>query len=176
VIATGQLAYSSWNAMQRLGERDQATCAGNDFALIQIPAADAAKTNPSVPAWGGPTGLNTHGTAPGQRVLGYGNSSLRLGLSPLSPQDGTVEPSAPDDGGWVHRYSSMRPGIPGDSGSAILDDHGEALGTVSTLAFSIPLVNTCGDLNRELRYASEHSGIPGLRLVLGDAPFSGPTS
>lgn len=176
VIATGQLAYSSWNTMQQVGEKDQSTCTGNDFALVQIAGADAGKINPSVPAWGGPTGLNTHGATAGQRVLGYGNSSLRLGLSPLSPQLGTVEQAAPDDGPWVHRYVAPRPGIPGDSGSAILDDQGEALGTVSTLAFSIPLVNTCGDLNNELHYAREHSGISGLRLVLGDVPFSGPAS
>ncbi|MDQ5894595.1 MAG: hypothetical protein QG596_856 [Actinomycetota bacterium] len=53
----GTLVYSSWNTMQAKGESDAATCAFNDFALIRIDPSDVGKVNPSVPGFGGPTGL-----------------------------------------------------------------------------------------------------------------------
>ena len=73
-----------------------------------------------------------------------------------------------DDGyGWTGA------GAPGDSGSGFLDGDGRAFGTLSTVAVA-PLAgsNGLGDLKRELRYAREHSGIAGLRLVRGTEPFS----
>src|SRR3954466_4616870 len=72
----GTLAYSSWATMQANGEKDADTCAYNDIGLIKLDPADAAKTNPSIPFWGGPTGM-TDTTAQGDKVLSYGNSSLR---------------------------------------------------------------------------------------------------
>ncbi|HEX7739755.1 MAG TPA: hypothetical protein VF426_08925, partial [Marmoricola sp.] len=63
------------------------------------------------------------------------------------------------------------PGIPGDSGSGYLDSAGEAVGTLSTLRMSFPMVNAIGDLRHELRYARAHSGIRGLRLELGTVHF-----
>jgi hypothetical protein len=87
---------------------------------------------------------------------------------------GTGEPEGADDpadGGWAHRHTAPTPGVPGDSGSAFLDSHGRALGTLSTIALSLPAVNAVGDLNYELAYARAHSGITGLRLVLGTQPF-----
>src|SRR5919206_1730649 len=82
----GTLAYSSWATMQANGESDPDTCQYNDISLIQLDPADAARTNPSVPFWGGPTGLATT-TATGDKVLSYGNSELRLGISQLSPKE-----------------------------------------------------------------------------------------
>ncbi|MFC7493936.1 hypothetical protein ACOADD_06855, partial [Nocardioides sp. CPCC 206349] len=64
-IATGRLVYSSWRTMQRLGEDDRQACAYNDFALVRLKRGDAAKVNPSIPFWGGPTGIDTDGTAAG---------------------------------------------------------------------------------------------------------------
>ena len=68
--------------MQQLGTTDANTCAYNDLALVKVDAADVAKVNPSVPFWGGPTGIDTDGTAAGDRVYTYGNSSLRAGVTP----------------------------------------------------------------------------------------------
>ena len=48
--------------MQALGETDPDTCAYNDLALVRLEPADAAKVNPSIPHWGGPTALATTGT------------------------------------------------------------------------------------------------------------------
>jgi hypothetical protein len=171
VVGKGQLAYSSWLTMHQRKEADANTCAYNDFALVRIPAADAPKVNPSIPFWGGPTGITTTGTKQLDRVFSYGNSSIRGGVTALSPQEGVSRGDDPALGGWSHTLSSPTPGIPGDSGSAYLDPSGNALGTLSTLGLSIPAINSIGDLNRELTYARAFSGIPGLRLVLGNERF-----
>jgi hypothetical protein len=169
---TGTLAYNSWLLMQRNGEKDENACAFNDLALIRIPAAALDKANPSIPVFGGPTGLNTTGTQAGDSVESYGNSPLRQGIDLLSPKSGT---SLGDVGnGWSHTVYTFTPGIPGDSGSAFLDSQGRALGDLSTLALApTPLSNQVSDLAHELRYAAAHSGIKGLRLVAGTEPFQG---
>ena len=102
----------------------------------------------------------------------YGNSSLRFGAARLSPQTGTANATDAAVNGWSHNLTSPTPGIPGDSGSAYLDNAGNALGTLSTLGLAIPIVNSIGDLSHELAYAQTHSGIAGLRLVLGTASFN----
>ena len=57
----GTLAYSSWLTMQASGETDPNVCAYNDFALIRIDPADVPKVNPSIPRFGGPTGVGAAG-------------------------------------------------------------------------------------------------------------------
>lgn len=173
VVGRGTLAYSSWNTMQARGEDDPATCAFNDFALIEVDAADVGKVNPSIPFWGGPVGINTTGTAAGDRVYSYGNSSLRGGLEVLSPKVGISLGDNAADGGWSHPLYTLTPGVPGDSGSAFVDGDGKAVGTLSTLGLlPLPLSNNIGDLASELAYAQAHSGIAGLELVEGTEPFS----
>lgn len=172
-VGRGTLAYSSWEAMQRLGTRDPQACAYNDFALVRVAPGDVGKVNPSVPFWGGPTGLDSDGTAPGDRVWSYGNSSLRGGLALLSPKTGTSLGDAAADRGWSHPVYTLTPGIPGDSGSGFLSAGGKAVGTLSTLGLlPLPLSNGVGDLARELAFARDHSGLRGLRLVEGTEPFS----
>ncbi len=172
VVGRGTLAYSSWNTMQARGEKDASTCAYNDFALVKVAAADVAKVNPTVPFWGGPMGINTTGTKAGDRVYSYGNSSLRLGLTQLSPKTGVSLGQDPADGGWTHPLYTVTPGVPGDSGSAFLDAQGNAVGTLSTLGLApLPASNNIGDLAHELAYAQANSGIAGLQLVLGTEPF-----
>ncbi len=172
-VGTGTLAYSSWNTMQSRGETDANTCAYNDFGLVKVSAADVAKVNPSVPFWGGPVGINTTGTAAGDRVYSYGNSGLRFGLEQLSPKTGISLGQDSADGGWTHPLYTLTPGVPGDSGSAFLDGQGRAVGTLSTLGLApLPLSNNIGDLAHELAYAKAYSGIVGLELVTGTEPFS----
>ena len=55
---------------------------------MKVDAADVSKVNPTVPFWGGPVGMNTAGTAAGDTVYSYGNSSLRGGIETLSPKQG----------------------------------------------------------------------------------------
>jgi len=170
-VGGGTLAYSSWLTMQQLGESDENTCAYNDLALVKVDAADVSKVNPSIPFWGGPVGINTAGTAAGDTVYSYGNSSLRGGVSQLSPKQGAS--LGTDSDGWNHPVYTVTPGIPGDSGSAFLDANGNALGVLSTVQLA-PLAgsNGVGDLNHELNYAKAHSGISGLALVPGTEPFA----
>jgi hypothetical protein len=165
----GTLVYNSWLTMQARGETDPDVCAYNDFALVRLAAADAAKVNPTVPHWGGPAALATTGTTAGQRVYSYGNSSLRLGIAALSPKTGI---SLGDAGnGWSHNVFTFTPGVPGDSGSAFLDSTGRALGTLSTLQVA-PLAgsNGVGDLPRELAYLNANSGLT-VQLAAGTEPF-----
>ena len=89
--------------------------------------------------------MNTAGTAAGDTVYSFGNSSLRGGVTELSPKQGV---SLGTEGeGWSHPVYTVTPGVPGDSGSAFLDAEGNALGTLSTLAIA-PLAgsNGVGDL------------------------------
>src|SRR5262245_10582187 len=80
-VGSGTLAYSSWVAERRLGTTDPQVCAYNDLALVRVAAPHVRKVNPSIPFWGGPTGIDTDGTLAGDRVYTYGNSSLRLGAA-----------------------------------------------------------------------------------------------
>jgi hypothetical protein len=168
----GVMVYNSWVTMQALGETNADTCQYNDLAIVQLSAADAAKVNPSIPHWGGPVGINTAGTAVGATVYSYGNSSLRGGVTQLSPKRGV---SLGDAGsGWSHDVYTVSPGIPGDSGSAFLDANGNALGVLSTLAIApIAGSNGVGDVSRELDYMHAHSSFGAVQLVAGTEPFNG---
>jgi len=174
-IGTGHpatMVYNSWNTMQRLGEKDANTCQYNDLALLKLDAADVANTNPSVPFWGGPTGVDTTGTQAGDEVESYGNSELRGGVTALSPKEGkSLGDSA---GGWTHQVYTVTPGIPGDSGSAFIDSNGKALGILSTVELA-PLAgsNGVGDVAKEVAYMQAHGG-PAANIVNGTEPFTGP--
>lgn len=165
----GTLAYSSWLTMQAVGESDPNTCAYNDFALIRLDPADHDMVNPSVPFWGGPTALGA-ATQAGEQVFSYGNSSLRLGLSLLSPKTGQSLGTSGD--GWTHTVYTATPGIPGDSGSAFLDSSGRAVGVLSTLALA-PLTGSNGvsDLALALDYLETHTSL-GVELAAGTEPFT----
>jgi hypothetical protein len=167
----GSMVYSSWATMQSGGEADADTCQYNDFALIKLDPADYAKVNPSIPFWGGPTGL-TDTVAEGDKVLSYGNSSVRLGITQLSPKEGLS--LGQDSGGWNHTVYTVSPGIPGDSGSAFIDRQGRAFGVLSTLQIA-PLAggNGVGDLSREIAYMESHGG-PDVTLATGTVAFRGP--
>jgi hypothetical protein len=165
----GTLVYNSWLAMQAAGETDANTCAYNDLALVKLDPADVAKVDPTVPGFGGPTGVG--GAAVGGTVYSYGNSSLRQGITLLSPKQGLVVQVA--GGGWSRTVYTVTPGIPGDSGSGFMNATGQAIGVLSTLAvLPLPLSNGVGDLSRELAYARGH-GFADVQLVNGTQPFNG---
>ena len=171
-VGHGTLAYSSWITEQQLGTSDPNTCAYNDFALVKVDADDVSEVNPSVPFWGGPTGIDTDGTKAGDRVWTYGNSSLRGGVAPLSPHTGVSLGDDPADGRWSHPLYTVTPGIPGDSGSGVMSAGGKAVGTLSTLGLApLPASNNIGDLAKELAFAQAHSGLSGLALVNGTEAF-----
>jgi hypothetical protein len=169
----GTLVYNSWISMQQKGETDPDTCQYNDLALVKLDPADAGKVNPSIPFWGGPTGLDSDGTTQGEKVLSYGNSSLRGGVTQLSPKEGASLGS--DSGGWNHQVYTVTPGIPGDSGSAFIDGAGKALGVLSTVAIApLPASNGVGDLSHELNWMKANTTFTGVTLATGTQPFRGP--
>jgi hypothetical protein len=167
----GTMVYNSWLTMQQLGETDANTCQYNDLALVKLDPADASNVNPSVPYWGGPTGLGG-ATATGDDVFSYGNSSLRLGITTLSPKKG--KSLGTDSGGWNHTVYTATPGIPGDSGSGFLDKNGQAFGVLSTVAIApLPASNGVGDLASELGYLHAHTSFTGVQLANGTEAFDG---
>jgi len=167
----GTLVYNSWLMMQKLGEKQDDVCANNDFALVRIPDSALDKVNPSIPVFGGPTGLRETKLENGEAVLSYGNSPLRGGLSYLSPKQGFS--LGTDPSGWEHTVYTVSPGVPGDSGSGFIDASGKAFGVLSTLALApLPGSNGVADLAMCLHYAQQHAGIPGLALAQGTANFA----
>jgi len=166
----GTMVYNSWLAMQAAGETDPNACDYNDFALVRVDPADVADVNPSVPGFGGPTGLATTPGGTGSTVYTYGNSSLRGGVSVLKPKQGTVVQNG--GAGWTTDVYTATPGIPGDSGSGFLTSTGAAFGTLSTVQLA-PLAgsNGVGNLSKELAYAQSH-GFGGVQLVPGTEAFN----
>ena len=166
----GTLVYNSWLTMQQKGESDADTCAYNDLALVKIDPTDVGKVNPSVPGFGGPTGLGPSSAMLGDTVYSYGNSSLRLGVTKLSPKQGVVVQS--EGNGWSRNVVTATPGIPGDSGSGFMSGSGDAIGVLSTLQIA-PLAgsNGVGDLRKEIDYMHANSSSSGANLVPGTEPF-----
>ena len=128
------------------------------------------RTSTRRPVLGRPEGRRAEHAGSGAKVYSYGNSSLRQGLSPLSPKAGAL---VQDQGnGWSHAVYTVTPGIPGDSGSAFLDAQGRALGVLSTLALApLPASNNVSDLSKMLTYMHSHGG-PNASLVNGTQAFS----
>src|SRR3954447_17737085 len=166
----GTLAYNSWLTMQANGESDADTCAYNDLALVKLDPSDVAKVNPSVPGFGGPTGVGG-ASATGDDVYSYGNSSLRFGITQLSPKRGIVVQT--EGSGWSRTVYTVTPGIPGDSGSGFLNGSGQPIGVLSTLQV-LPTAgsNGVGDLGRELTYMRTNSSFTGVQLVPGTESFN----
>jgi hypothetical protein len=166
----GTLAYNSWLTMQGRGETNEDTCAFNDLALIKVAAADLGRVNPSVPGWGGPTGVGSV-EGLGSTVYSYGNSELRGGIGALSPKQGVLVQN--EGGGWSHQVLTVTPGIPGDSGSGFLNASGEAIGVLSTVQLA-PLAgsNGVGDIGREIAYMRANSSFAQMQLVPGTQAFN----
>jgi len=163
------MVYNSWLAMQAKGETDPDACAYNDLALVKLDPADVGKVNPSVPGFGGPTGVGS-ASGLGSTVYSYGNSSLRGGVTKLSPKQGVLIQN--EGGGWSHVVATLTPGIPGDSGSGFLNGSGAAIGVLSTLQLApLPATNGVGDLAKELAYMHANSSLGSVQLVPGTEPF-----
>lgn len=155
--------------MQRTKVGGTNRCYGNDFALVRINKADRGRVNPSIPFWGGPSGLSG-GMRLGDDVYAYGNSSLRGGIRQLSPKTGVGVVDRYN--GWNHTVYTVTPGISGDSGSAYLDPNGRALGALSTIeAYPFAAANNISDLRFALAYMYRYTGLDSIRLANGTVRF-----
>ena len=166
----GTMVYNAWLEMQADRETDQNACRYNDFALIRLDNVGADAVNPTIPFWGGPTGVAT--SVPRlDDVFSYGNSSLRFGIEALKPKRGTnVQQTG---GGWHYDVYTVTPGVPGDSGSAFTDASGRAFGVLSTLALApLPASNGVSDVSRAIAYMHAHSdAFDAVTLQNGTEPF-----
>lgn len=166
----GVMVYNAWETMQAVGETDPDTCAYNDFALVALHPDDFDSVNPSIPVWGGPVGISD-GAGTGTEVYSFGNSSLRFGIEQLSPKYGISLGTT--GSGWTTPLYTLTPGIPGDSGSAFLDQNGNALGVLSTLAIApTPASNNVSSIGPAVQYMLDNGG-PQVTLAQGTEPFSG---
>ncbi len=111
--------------MQASGETDRDVCAYNDFALVEIAAGGRRRRQPEPPGLRRPDRHRHRRPHPGELVYSYGNSPLRLGISALSPKVGISVTDA--GGGCGHEVYTLTPGVPGDSGSAFVDDDGRGV-------------------------------------------------
>jgi hypothetical protein len=166
------LAYTSWGTMQAGGESGSDECLYNDFAFAELDPRDALKANPAMLFFGGPTAVaDPAGVGMLDKVVTYGDSGLRAGLSTLSPHEGYVV-FTPGSGGWTTEIYTLPQGIPGDSGSGVLlAGDGSALGVLVTIS-ALGGSNGVTTLANAMAYADEEAGIP-IHLATADMLDSG---
>lgn len=127
VAATGDVAYISFDHTD------------HDFGLVLIPESDEGLVHPAMLHFGGPTGLaDTGQLVGGEKFLFYGNSGSRQGIEESNWHEGyvTITSEYESDG------HAVTPGIPGDSGSGLLDAEGRALGVLVTVGVSASIAST----------------------------------
>ena len=161
-LGYGELRYSSLRAMRRVGVSDAATCAADDFALVQVRGALRRHVVATMPYWGGPSGLGELPAA-GTTVFGLTRPSPGARTLPRAGQVtaavwGTATVSTPLASGRSAR------------GSGFLDDAGRAVGIL--VASTAGGENTVVSLADAVAFAGAH-GVAGLRLVPGTSGFSG---
>ena len=161
-VGYGELRYSSLRAMRRAGVSDPATCAANDFALVQVRGAARQRIDSSMPYWGGPTRLGALPTA-GTMVFGLVRTSA--GARSL-PRAGEVTAA----GSRTATVSTPVASTRAMRGSGFLDGSGRAVGilTASTTAGDNTVVSLAGAVA-----FARHHGVAGLRVVRGQDSFTG---
>jgi hypothetical protein len=153
----GTLYYSSWRAMQDNRETvGSAACTYNDFALVRIDPRDNSRVHPAAIAFEGPTGLLAGGAAINDQAYSYGQSSSHFGVRSSEEKDGPVRSIV--GGGWQYGVVFDNPGLPGDSGSAVLHESGQALGVLTVVSAGVsltPVSNGVMNLEMGLDYAND---------------------
>lgn len=164
-VHSGRVAYNSWAVMQERGERDPQLCLYNDFALIELGPSAAAVADPTVPGFGGPSGLNAGGTAGGDRVYSY--QPNQAAPTPFKQGVSFGRPEGPR----THVVATLPPGVPGDSGAGYLDAQGRAFGVLSSLMLPTA-TNGVTDIAQALGYAAAFGPLGPVELVPGTAGFT----
>ena len=129
------------------------------------------KVNPSVPGFGGPTGIGQPRRHRLDTSTPTATRRCAAAVTQLSPKQGKVVDALRPAAG-ARRVYTVTPGIPGDSGSGVPQrDRRRRLGTLSTVAIA-PLAgsNGVGDLAKELAYCSA-TAAPAASVVNGTEPF-----
>jgi hypothetical protein len=159
----GRLVYSSWTQMQRTGAtRDANRCRGNDLSLIRLDNRDIPRTNPSVPALGGPSGVSGSSPAVGTRVAAYINGATQ----------GVVQSNT--EGSWTHQVTAFGAVAPTNTGSPVLTTTGRAIGMVAVVPQTMGGVSGVHDLAKELTYLHTAREFRYVHLANGTQRFVGP--
>lgn len=163
---SGSLYYSSWRSMQDNRETPASNvCRYNDFALIQIDRRDYGRVHPAAIAYEGPTGLLAGGAAVGDFTYSYGQSSFHSGFRPNEEKEGPIRQVIGN--GWQYTVAFDNAGLPGDSGSAVLHESGQALGVLTVVSAGLsltPVSNGVMNLEMGLDYANDSLG-SNIKLV-----------
>lgn len=154
-VVQGTVAYNSWYTMDNTEGEFAVSRDTNDFALIQIPDEHRHLVHPAVLHFGGPVGL-AESASVSERIITYGNTPIRDGAQEANPREGFVV----EGDSWYTRMYIVTPGLPGDSGSAVLMGDGRALGVLIHLGIA-PLAASNGAVNlaAALSFAEEYAGI-----------------
>lgn len=169
---SGRVAYVATAAMLEAREADPMACSYNDFALVALDPADVGRANPTIPVWGGPTGMRDGWVQGGEKVMSYGNSDLRGDNEGIRPMEGYAT-GLDWARGWSLTAYMATPTVPGDSGSGFIDAAGAALSVLAGVTTAPPGAESTIDLDMVLAYARDKGGID-VRLVPGTEPFTGP--
>ena len=101
-------------------------------------------------------------------MFSYGQSSLHFGVGDLEEKRGQI--SDITGGDWIYQITSDNPGLPGDSGSAVIHEDGRALGVLSTVGVRVGLGSTVNNgvvnLEKALNYAKSGGFIPASTVLL----------
>ena len=156
----GTLVYSSITQMQLRSERRTNVCANNSLSLVRLDQRDIKRTNPSVPALGGPTGVSSaQPTAPDQLDVYLGAPTMAQALSTGA-------------GGWSHTLMVDGPVSATSAGAVVLTTDGKALGMVTTTPDGGSGQITATDLRLELRYMHKVAKFANVQLARGTVKFS----
>ena len=159
----GWLVYHSFARMKLDGEARDNRCHYNNMALVQVDPRDVKRTNPSIPAVGGPVRVakSDPGTA----------SSLTAFL-PAATMAHALDTTS---GGWAHTAMVDGHVAPNNAGAPVLNANGAALGMVTV----VPPQGTVGettvsDLQRELKALRQVSRFSDVHLAQGTKPYAAP--
>lgn len=167
--AHGTLAYSSWGTMRERGETDEDRCRYNDMALVEIDRADIMAIDPTMPVFGGPTGLDRTPPQRFEPIVSY----QPYVSEPAVKQGVTLGVRG---GGWTHRIDISPASNLGDSGSGLLDSGGAAFGILATRYMDRLATSGVTDLRLALAYAQRFGRIGAVTLVPGSRPFRLPST
>jgi hypothetical protein len=147
--------------MQLHSETRSNYCENNSLSLVRIDRRDLKRTNPSVPALGGPTGLAKDQPALPDQLMAYLSA-------PTSAQA-----ISSDASGWNSAVMIDGAVTGADVGAPVLTDSGRALGMVTIIPQG-PGQTVVSNLQRELKYLHRTDRFADVHLAKGTQPYSPP--
>jgi hypothetical protein len=158
---TCRLVYSSDTEMQLRGTRAVNKCANNALVLIRLNDLDIKRSNPSVPAIGGPTGLATTAPAQGDQLTSYVDSAPAQALA--------METTG---AGWAHSVEVSAPVTATQLGAPVLTSSGRAVGMITLVPRLQGGPATVSNLAKEIAFLQTVRGFGTVHLARGTRKFT----